>query len=335
MAIGTPSPLKPPAEGSALADPAAWAQAERRWAQGAALPWLHQEVARRMADRLSVIRAEPAVVLEWDALAGQSRTVLQAAYPRARWEPVGPVRVAPPLAASTPSSEVPPEGWAARLRQGLRGLLALAPGPGSVPAPSAGGPRLPVTTLEPHQIPLAHAQLLWSNLGLHAHADPVPVFQGWHKALAVDGFLMFSAFGPDTLKELRSLWGAQGWGPPCQDFRDMHDWGDDLVAAGFADPVMDQETITLTWTDADAALAELRTMGTNAHPARMAGCRTPRWLVRAKAALQERAGPGGRIALSFEIIYGHAFRPAPRARMEAVTAVSLDEMRSLVQSSRR
>jgi malonyl-CoA O-methyltransferase len=177
--------------------------------------------------------------------------------------------------------------------------------------------------------------LLWSNLGLHTHADPMPVLQHWHKALAVDGFLMFSTFGPDTLKELRGLWGAQGWGPPSQVFRDMHDWGDDLVAAGFADPVMDQETVTLTWADADAALAELRTMGANAHPSRMAGCRTPRWLARVKAALQDRAGPGGRIALSFEIIYGHAFRPAPRARIQPVTAVSLDEMRSLVQSSRR
>lgn len=332
MSSSTSSPLKPPAEGAALADGAAWALAQRRWVRGAPLPWLHQEVARRMADRLSVIRAEPAVVLEWDALAGQSQAVLQAAYPRAQWTPVGPVRMAAPFAPPDHAAEPNADGWAARLR---RGVLSLMPRAGSARAPLASGLHSPVTALEPHLIPPAHAQLLWSNLGLHTHARSAPVLQQWHAALAVDGFLMFSTFGPDTLKELRGLWGAQGWGLPSQDFRDMHDWGDDLVAAGFADPVMDQETITLTWADADAALVELRTMGTNAHPSRVAGCRTPRWLARVKAALQERAGSGGRIALSFEIIYGHAFRPAPRARLEPVTAVSLDEMRSLVQSSRR
>jgi malonyl-CoA O-methyltransferase len=116
----------------------------------------------------------------------------------------------------------------------------------------------------------------------------------------------------------------------------MHDLGDMLVTAGFADPVMDQETVTLTWPDADAALAELRTLGGNVSPQRFAGLRTPRWRQRLGQTLVERAGTGdGRIALEFEIVYGHAFRPAPRPRLAAQTEVSVDEMRQMVRSTGR
>jgi malonyl-CoA O-methyltransferase len=63
--------------------------------------------------------------------------------------------------------------------------------------------------------------------------------QRWHQALQVDGFLMFSCLGPDTLMEMRALYQALGWPQPTHAFTDMHDWGDMLLAAGFAEPVMD------------------------------------------------------------------------------------------------
>jgi malonyl-CoA O-methyltransferase len=43
------------------------------------------------------------------------------------------------------------------------------------------------------------------------------------------------------------------------------------------------------------------------------------------------AGPDGRLALSFEIIYGHALRPAPRARVGGETSLSLQDMKTLLQ----
>ncbi len=302
---------------------AAWALARRKWARGAPLPWLHQEVARRMAERLSVIRMQPSVVLEWGALPGQSRAVLEAAYPDARWTPVGPTE---PAERRQPPASASPAGMLERLaplRTWAQGLFK-----GAAQRSAAHG-------LPEDEVPAAQGQLLWSNLGLHTYGQAAQVLRRWHAALAVDGFLMFSTFGPDTLCEWRSLWEAAGWGPPAQAFRDMHDWGDDLVAAGFADPVMDQEVLTLTWTNADAALAELRTLGRNAHPGRHPGCRTPRWHARLREALQRRAGPDGRLALSFEIIYGHAFRPAPRSRLQPMTTVSLEEMRHMVKTARR
>lgn len=330
MSDPTSSPANPP-QGDFVAAPKdaptaapihaqAWALAEASWASGAVLPWLHQEVARRMADRLAVIRSQPEVVMEWGALAGQSRGVLQAAYPGALWVPVE--RAQPSL------QRLQFNEHGGRKTDSLgRRLKRLLGRDSSSPAPTPGW-------LE-GQVPPAHGQLLWSNLGLHTHDQPQEQLRSWHAALAVDGFLMFSAFGPDTVRELRSLWMESGWGHPAQPFRDMHDWGDDLVMAGFADPVMDQETITLTWADADAALAELRTLGRNAHPDRCPGCRTPRWAARMKAALHGLAGADGRIALTFEIVYGHAFKPLPRLRVEPVVSVELDQMRRMVQSARK
>src|SRR5207247_496200 len=142
------------------------------------------------------------------------------------------------------------------------------------------------SALVDNAVPDGDAQLLWANMMLHAAADPQAVFARWHRALAVDGFVMFSTLGPDTLRELRELYRACGWPAPMAELVDMHDLGDMLVHAGFADPVMDQEQITLTWATPQALLDELRTLGGNAHPQRFAGLRTPRWRERLCAALR-------------------------------------------------
>jgi malonyl-CoA O-methyltransferase len=172
-------------------------------------------------------------------------------------------------------------------------------------------------------------------MGLHGALDPQAVMAAWHRALQVDGFLMFSTLGPGSLAGLRALFAAQGWPPPYAPFVDMHDLGDMLLEAGFADPVMDQETITLTWPSGDALLAELRQLGGNVDPRRFPGLRTPRWRRRLAAALEAEAGPGERPRLTLEVVYGHAFRAAPRPRLAAETSLPLDDMRTLVRAGRR
>ena len=110
-----------------------------------------------------------------------------------------------------------------------------------------------------------------------------------------------------------------------------------MSITGFAEPVMDMERIVLTWASADAALAELRMLGRNLHPGRFPGLRGRGWRQALAAALPELAPAeegGGRIALSFEIIYGHAFKPAPRVALSSESAVSLREMRSMLQRGR-
>ena len=67
---------------------------------------------------------------------------------------------------------------------------------------------------------------------------------------------------------------------------------------------------------------------------RFPGLRTPRWRRLLEAELAALASPDGRIALGFEVAYGHAFKAAPRARSGEPTRVSLDSMRSLVRSGR-
>jgi malonyl-CoA O-methyltransferase len=177
--------------------------------------------------------------------------------------------------------------------------------------------------------------MVWANMQLHAHPQPEALLQEWHAALAVDGFVMFSCLGPDSLREIRALYAHLGWAPPAHSFTDMHDWGDMLVQAGFAEPVMDMERITLTYADAEALLADLRALGRNLSPARHTGCRGRAWGRELRAQLSAddsplRGAPDGRLGLTFEVIYGHALKPTPRARVAPQTAVPLQDLKAML-----
>lgn len=270
-------------------------------------PWLHGEVGRRMADRLPVIRLQPARVIDWWSYTGGAFDCLRSAYPKAsllRLEPDAPVGP-----GAVPAAERP--WWSLRRWQ--------------------AGPEAPSTE---GQVAPGNADLVWANMGLHRWADPQQAFQRWHMALAVDGFLMFSTLGPGSLTALKQVYSQAGWLPPFAPFVDMHDLGDMLVAAGFDDPVMDQELLTLTWPTPAAALQELRQLGGNAHPARFEGLRTPRWQQRLEQLLAQMAGPDGRVSLTFEVVYGHAFKAAPRARLGPTTHVALDDFKRMARGQK-
>jgi malonyl-CoA O-methyltransferase len=288
-------------------DPVAVAAVLRRLARAGDAPWLHQEVARRMAERLAIVRLQPGRVLDWWSHLGAGAALLERAYPAAQRIAVEPTAAL--VARSRAAARRP--WWSAQRWSGAAAAVV------------AEGEALP-----------GGAELVWANMVLHGVADPPALFARWHEALAVGGFVMFSGLGPGTLRELRTLYARLGWPVPTPAFVDMHDLGDMLVRAGFADPVMDQETITLQWADATALLAELRALGGNAAPQRFGGLRTPRWRARLLEALASLAGADGRPALSFEVAYGHAFRAAPRARPGEPTTVSLEAMRSMVRSGR-
>lgn len=178
-------------------------------------------------------------------------------------------------------------------------------------------------------------QMLWSNMALHMAADPQALIAQWHRALAVDGYLMFSCLGPDTLRELRALYAALGWPAPGHAFTDMHDWGDMLVHAGFSEPVMDMERITLTFASPERLLQELRGLGRNLHPQRFAALRGRRWREQLHQQLGQRLASeqhGGQLALTFEIVYGHAFKPAPRVRVAGESSVPLQDLRAMLRN---
>ena len=166
------------------------------------------------------------------------------------------------------------------------------------------------------------SQMVWANMALHMAEDPQALIAQWHRSLAVDGFLMFSCLGPDTLHELRRLYASMGWSPLSHEFTDMHDWGDMLAAAGFAEPVMDMERIVLTFETPERLLLELRGLGRNLHPERFPGLRGRQWHAQLLEAVAKMP-----LQLTFEVIYGHAFKPAPRLNMRAETVLSLAQMR--------
>ena len=273
-------------------DPAA----VQRWQRlpASASPWLHEEVARRMQQRLDWIKLQPQSWAHWEPVRGglQAHAALAQRYPDA--------------------SSFVTEFQADRVRFATSAI--------SKPWWHASRWRAAKTQFqEPTE---GAVQMLWSNMALHMTGDPQALMAQWHSALAVDGFLMFSCLGPDTLQELRTLYHALGWPPPAHEFTDMHDWGDMLLAAGFAQPVMDMERVTLTYQTPQRLLAELRGLGRNLHPQRFPALRGRRWHAQLQQALA-----GAPLQLTFELVYGHAFKPAPRHTVRAETVLSLEQMR--------
>ena len=284
--------------------------AARRWRglPRAASPWLHEEVAARMIPRLQWFREPPESWLHWEPVLGglQAHGQLRAQLPQARWF-VWSEQLPAALAAT---AEPGAGGWRLWGRR------------------SAGASALP----DGEQV-----AMLWANMWLHHEPQPRLLLQRWHRHLRTDGFLMFSGLGPDTLRELRSVYAQQGWTAPGHAFTDMHDWGDMLVHSGFAEPVMDMERLTLTYSSAAAVLDELRGLGRNFLAVRPAGLRGRGWRARLLQALEEGLprDPQGRLQLTFEIIYGHACKPQPRAQRRGEQAVSVDDMRAMLRGGRR
>jgi malonyl-CoA O-methyltransferase len=95
-------------------------------------------------------------------------------------------------------------------------------------------------------------------------------------------------------------------------FVDMHDLGDALVHAGFADPVMDMEHITLEYACVEAIARDLKAIGAhNSLPGRPRGLSgRGRW--REVIARYESHRRDGVLPATYEVVYGHAWKAAPK-----------------------
>jgi malonyl-CoA O-methyltransferase len=284
--------------------PAAVRAARDRLARGPA-PFLWQEAARRMAERLPLLRLQPRLVLDMGCAWGDGLGLLRQHYPQARLLGVE---------ASTRLAEHARRGHVsgAWLRR-LRGAPPTEVVVGELGAAPPGGRGL--------------AQLLWSNLALGWAGDPEQVFGAWSRLLMPDGVLMFTTFGPDTLRELRDD-DAAALGVRPAAWVDMHDLGDLLVAQGLTAPVMDMELLRLRWADADSALRELAQLGRAPHELAFPGLRTPRRWSRLRELLRERAQAAahGQVELSFELVYGHAFKPTTSRAEQGVASIGLEQI---------
>jgi malonyl-CoA O-methyltransferase len=160
--------------------------------------------------------------------------------------------------------------------------------------------------------------LMFSNLMLQWCDDLDAALAEIRRVLAPDGFLAFSTFGPDTLRELRAAWAAADGGTHVSGFRDMHDIGDALTRAGLSEPVMDVERLTMVYPDVAAITRDLKVIGAhNATAARARGLTGKgRW--RAMTEAYERQRQAGLLPATYEVVYGAAWgargRPAASAQ---------------------
>jgi len=150
------------------------------------------------------------------------------------------------------------------------------------------------------------ADIVFSNLSSFWCPQPMAMFSEFRRVIRPDGMLLFSTFGPATMSELRESWAGVDEEVELPEFPDLLEIGNALVAAGFKEPVMDMEMITLSYPQLDAMFSELEATGTS-----LLVRGWDRWKA-ARAELKQAYAPflrEGKYPLSFEIVYGTAFGP--------------------------
>lgn len=245
---------------------------------------LQREMADRMLERLDYIRLEPRRVLDLGTGTGYAIPELQRRFGQAR---ILALDFAP-------------------------AMLRLAREQGDRRAPPL------CVCADAEALPLAGAglDLIFSNATLQWCNDLPRTFGECLRILRPGGLLLFTTFGPDTLWELRDAWATVDGHSHVSPFPDMHDVGDALVRARFADPVMDAERLTVTYEKARDLMRDLKILGAhNATSARPRGL-TSRHRLAAMERAYETHRRDGRLPASYEILYGLAWAPeqTPEAR---------------------
>lgn len=262
---------------------------ERAAAGYDAAAFLQQEVARRLDERLEVMRIEPEHILDAGCGTGYALPLLKARYPKAR---LAGLDLALGMLQQGRARMGAASGW-------RRWLPRLMPHPGPVAFLCADIERLPLKK--------DSLDMVWSNLTLQWVGDLEGCFREIHRIIRPGGLFAFSTFGPDTLKELRQAFAGLDGYAHVNRFIDMHDIGDMLVHAGFAHPVMEMEYITLTYPDLKSLLKDLKAIGADTV---LEGRRTGlmgrgRW--QQLNDNYERLRRDGRLPATFEVVYGHAW----------------------------
>lgn len=248
---------------------------------------LQREICDRMLSRLEYIKFKPDVILDAGSGTGYGTRKLVMRYPAAQL-------LAMDIAVPMHLQARQPVFWWQKLLT-TKNQTAYVAG-----------------DMEQMPVKDSCADLVWSNLTLQWCNDLKQTFSEVHRALQPRGLFMFSTFGPDTLKELRQALGKLDDYSHVNRFMDMHDVGDILVHCGFATPVMDMEYITLTYETPVGVMRDLKAIGAhNATHGRRRGL-TGKTAWQAALTNYEALRTEGRLPATFEVVYGHAWKPEPR-----------------------
>lgn len=272
---------------------------------------LQREVGARMAARLDYVKIAPALILDAGCGTGEGVGEFAARYQQAR---VVALDVALPMVQAARERARVARSLLQRLLSGKLTLLRRR---------DEASPFFLCGDMNALPLRGVAFDLIWSNLALQWVNDVPRALAEMRRVLKVGGLVSFTTFGPDTLKEIRMAFAQADGFTHTNRFLDMHDIGDMLVRAGFADPVMDMEQLTLTYADASSLMRDLRQLGaTNATRGRPRGLMgRGRWR-RATAAF-EALRRDGRIPATFEVIYGHAWKGAPKRTAEGHPIVNI------------
>lgn len=250
--------------------------------------FLQQEVARRLDEHLDEMKIEPGLILDAGCGTGFGVPLLRARFPQAR---ILALDLAHAMAARTRHQHGRPAGW-------RRWLSPLATRHSPLAALCADLEHLPLGR--------DSLDMVWSSLALQ-WVDLAGAFREVNRALKPGGLFLFASLGPDTLRELRAASEGLDGHAHVNRFIDMHDVGDALVQAGFANPVMEMEHITLTYADLRGVLDDIRGIGAHTVLAGRRGGLMGKQAWSALARNYEIFRREGRLPATYEVVYGHAW----------------------------
>jgi malonyl-CoA O-methyltransferase len=287
-------------------------QFDRRTHRLPQVDFLLREVQRRMFSRLEYIKIEPSIVLDLGCGLGQAAQELATRFPTAQVVAAdlsqNMVMAAARLRNSSASENKPQTGlssvFSSALPRSVKGFLSGLMGSNDSktnPVPQKQQHDVQFMVADSHTLPLAtgSVDLIFSNLALHWFDDPVSAIAEWRRVIKPGGLVMFSSFGPDTLKELAGL------GVALPTFQDLHDLGDALQTQKFAEPVMDMEALSISYQNPERLLADLGNLGGYPLKGRHSGLRG-RAFAKEITKSVAKLTPGN---VSFELVYGHAWAP--------------------------
>lgn len=265
---------------------------------------LQREVESRLLERIEFQRHKPDVILDLGCGTGSaSRT----------------------LAGQNPQANVIALDWASA-------MLSRAAAEDKVETDLSSG--LQPVCADMHALPLAarSVDLIFSSLALQWSYDLPAIFREFRRIMKADAMLVFTCFGPDTLFELKQSWRAVDDLPHVNDYPDMHDIGDELLAAGFREPVMDAERLTLEYPDVMSLMRELKGIGAHNVASQRQHSLTGKSRLKAMMQAYEQFRRGDRYPASYEVIYGTAFAPAEGQPVKTpggdVATFSVDALRT-------